>query len=124
MNLCGGIAGVTDDEFGFRFPDEEFSVSSRRKKSSSSSTTSRRDRSGSGRSLRRDSSSHSINSGRSGGKMPRNQSSASVPAATTVSRHDHEKQRTRNESRRSRGAKSFSILTRKLESGYNLVSDK
>lgn len=107
-----------DDEF--RFPDEEYSVSSRR-------TASRKDRSRSGRSLRRQSSSrslHSIHSNRSGGKNPRNQSSASVSAVPTVSRHDHERQRMGNESRRSRGTKSFSILTRKLESGYHLVRDK
>lgn len=104
-----------DDEF--RFPDEEYSVSSRR-------TASRKDRSRSGRSLRRQSSSrslHSIHSNRSGGKNPRNQSSASVSAVPTVSRHDHERQRMGNESRRSRGTKSFSILTRKLESGYHLT---
>jgi hypothetical protein len=114
------MAGITDDEFRFRFPDEEYSVSSRR-------TSSRKDRSGSGRSLRRQSSSrslHSVQSNRSGGKNLRNQSSASVSAVPNVSKHDHERQRTSNESRRSRGTKSFSILTRKLESGYHLVSDK
>lgn len=130
MNLCGGIAGVTDHELVFRLPDEEFSVSSRKKKSSSSSTSSRRDQSTSGRSsLRGHSSSisrHSTRSSRGSGITSSNQLSTSTSAASAlnpVSRHDYEKQRIKNRSRPSRGMKSSSILTRKLESGFNLVSE-
>ena len=130
MNLCGGIAGVTDHELVFRFPDEEFSVSSRKKKSSSSSTSSRRDKSTSGRSsLRGQSSStsrHPTRSSRGSGITPSNQLSTSTSPASAlnpISRHDYEKQRIKNQSRPSRGMKSASILTRKLESGFNLVSE-
>jgi len=128
MNLCGGIAGVTDHELVFRFPDEEFSVSSRKKKSSSSSTSSRRDKSTSGRSsLRGQSSStsrHPTRSSRGSGITPSNQLSTSTSPASAlnpISRHDYEKQRIKNQSRPSRGMKSASILTRKLESGFNLA---
>lgn len=119
MNLCGaGIGGITDHEFVFRFPDEELSVSSRKKKSSASSVASRRDKSPV--SLRRQSSASSRHSGR----YSRGQSAASVASTLSpASRHTHEKQRPKNRSH-SRGMKSSSILTKKLESGFNLVSDK
>jgi len=129
MNLCGGISGVTEHEMAFRFPDEEFSVSSRKKKSSSSSSLpGRRERSTNGRpSLRRQSSSssrHSSRTSRGSIKATSNQSLASISSASTpkpVSRLDHEKQRTRNRSHLRRETKSSSILTRKLESGFNVT---
>ena len=134
MNLCGGIGGVTEHELAFQFPDEEFSVSSRKKRfSSSQSLVSRREKSTSGRhSLRRQSSSssrHSVRSSRGGGtssSQSLTSSSTSKAALKPIAKHDYEKQRTRNRSRPAsvRGMKGSSILTRKLESGFNLVSYK
>ena len=129
MNLCGGIAGVEDHELSFRFPDEEFSTSSRKKSfSSSQSLTSRRDKSTSGRSLRRQSSSssrHSTRSGRGGGVLSSSQSVTSAPKTSTLNAISYEKHKTRNRSRSAHGMKKgSSILTRKLESGFKLVRAK
>ena len=124
MNLCGGgIAGVTDQEFVFRFPDDEYSMSSRKKKSSSSSITTRRDKSG-----RRQSSTNGKYSAllsRGSSKMPPNQSSTSRSATSAYdsnSKQNYEKQRSRNQNYPLHGMKSSSILARKLAMGFKLVS--
>eukprot|EP00535_Pseudo-nitzschia_heimii_P002097 CAMPEP_0197182066 /NCGR_PEP_ID=MMETSP1423-20130617/6155_1 /TAXON_ID=476441 /ORGANISM="Pseudo-nitzschia heimii, Strain UNC1101" /LENGTH=875 /DNA_ID=CAMNT_0042632435 /DNA_START=50 /DNA_END=2677 /DNA_ORIENTATION=- len=132
MNLCGGMVGVTEHELTFLFPDEELSVSSKKKRSSSSqSLASRRDRSTSERySLRRQSSSssrHSARSSRGGGAASSQSltsaSTSKVSALNPIAKHDYEKQRTRNRSRPVpfREMKGFSVLTRKLVSGFNLI---
>jgi len=110
MNLCGGgIAGVTDQEFVFRFPDDEYSMSSRKKKSSSSTTTSRRDKSG-----RRQSSTN--------GKYSSLLSRSATSAYDSNSKQNYEKQRSRNQNYPLHGMKSSSILARKLAMGFKLVS--
>lgn len=126
MNLCGGgMAGVADQEFVFRFPDDEFGLSSsRRKKSSASSTATgrRRDQrpaltrqnsSGSRHSTKTARGNEKKNSSRSGGLTPSS-------AATHNPRNDYER-RSRS-GHPLRGFKTSSVLTRKLESGFNLVS--
>ena len=131
MNLCGGIAGVSEHEFTFQFPDEEFSLSSRKMRSptSSQSVASRRDRSTNGRfPIRRQSSLTSRNSVRSSRGVASSSQSLTSPSKASapkpIGRHDYEKQRARNRSRPGREMKGSSILTRKLDLGFNLVSKK
>ena len=122
MNLCGGgMAGVADHEVVFRFPDEEFGMTSRKKKSSASSTATGR-RHSARPSLRRQNSSESRHSTKTArGKTASSQSGALTPssAQTHNPRLDYERR-----NRSSRGMKSSSVLTRKLETGFNLVSKR
>ena len=118
------MAGIEDHEFVFRFPDEESGGSRKKKSSVSSIATARR---GDRRpSLRRQNSSgsrHSTKSARGSGKTSSKQSSALISASSVTpnpeSRHDYER---RNRSHTLHGRKSSSVLTKKLEAGFNLVS--
>lgn len=91
---------MLENEFVIPIPDEEYHLSSRRKKSSSAGRSSRSSRT-----------------------VPSNQSAKQkVVALNPISRHDSEQLRSRQRSHLSRGMKSSSILLKKLETGFNLVS--
>jgi len=139
MNLCGGIIGVSEHELVLRIPDDEFNVTSKRKKSLSSSAPSRRNKSTIDQSSLRtpitsSSNRPSTRSSRGSSVMPSSQSSTSTSISTStppfsmlnpVSRSDYQKLKSRHRSHPLRGRmKSSSILTKKLESGFNLVSEK
>ena len=111
MNFCGaGIAGITDHEMAFRFPDDESSTSSRNKRSSGKSSSRRSSFS----------SRHSTKTARGGkGKMASVNSPSSLQH-NTESRQEYER---RNRSHPLSEMKSSSALVRKLDTGFNLVSE-
>ena len=113
MNFCGaGIAGITDHEFAFRFPDDE-----------SSSTSSRQKRSSGKPSLRRQGSfgsRHSTKTARGRSKMASLNSPSSLQH-NPGSRQEYER---RNQSHPLSAMKASSALMRKLDSGFNLVSKR
>jgi hypothetical protein len=145
MNLCGGITGIiSEHELILQIPDEEYNATPRKQKSSSS-TSKRRSKSpskdktmflaqqtsSSNRPSSRSRSSRGLPSMSSANQQ---QSSSTarpgIPAASSsmlnpVSRHDYDKLKSRQHRSQpltSHGHKSSSILTKKLESGFNLVS--
>jgi hypothetical protein len=146
MNLCGGITGISEHELILQVPDEQYNATPRKQKSSSS-TSKRRSKSPSkDRTMflaqqtslsNRPSSRSRSRSSRGLTSMPltnQQQSSSTTnpgtPAASSsllnpVSRHDYDKLKSRQHRSQpltSHRHKSSSILTKKLESGFNLVS--
>lgn len=116
------MAGVADQEFVFRFPDEEFGLSGRKKRSSAVSTATGR-RSSGRPALRRTNSSGSRHSTKTA--RGSSQSAGLVPssAASHNPRNDYDRRSRSSTSHPLRGIKS-QVLTRKLETGFNLVSYK
>jgi hypothetical protein len=143
MNLCGGITGISEHELILQIPDEEYNVIpiSRKQKSSSSSTSKRRSKSPSkdktmllaqqtslsnNRPSSRSRSSRGGLTSVSSTNQQQNSASSSSSMLNPVSRHDYEKLKSRQHRSQplttSHGHKSSSILTKKLEYGFNLVS--
>lgn len=151
MNLCGGIANLTEQEIFLSIPDDEFRMTTRREKSSSTpsrrnkstpdqldatpSSTSRRTPVSSGGNNQTRSSSSSHNRSISSGATASSTSSETKTTAilnpvsredlkllNPVSRDDLKRYRSRQRGHPLRGLKSTSILMKKLESGFNLVS--
>jgi len=112
------MAGVADQEFVFRFPDEEFGLSARKKRSSAASTATGR-RSSGRPALRRTNSGGSRHST----KTARGSQSAGLAPSSAAShnpRNDYDRRSRGNTSHPLRGMKS-QVLTRKLETGFNLT---
>ena len=120
MNLCGGFTNISEPELVFQIQDEEYDMtpSTRRKKTSSSGAPNNSNSSG---------SSHRRSSSR--GRERSSSSTTATAAASTmlnpVSKDDIKKiQQYRQQRPRPAvvGMKSSSILMKKLDSGFNVVS--
>jgi hypothetical protein len=151
MNLCGGITNVAEQELFLSIPDDDITLTPRRKKSSSTpsrrkkSLSSQRDTSPLSSSKRMppesmgNAQSRSSSSSRTGSMSARTKinnnpidkssnnmlnpvSREDLKLLNPVSREDFKKYRSRQRGHPLRGMKSSSILMKKLESGFNLVS--
>ena len=150
MNLCGGITHIAEQELFLSIPDDEFTMTPRRKSSSSApsrrkkSLPSQRDVSPLTSSRRMapesvgNAQSRSSTVASNNGPNSTTKASNSVEKSSTsmlnpvsredlkllnpVSREDLKRYRSRQRGPPLRGMKSSSILMKKLESGFNLVS--
>lgn len=114
MNLCGGLANISEPELVFQIQDAEYDVtpSSRRKKPSSSAAPI---------------SDNSSSTHRRSSSRGRERSTTTTTTSTMlnpVSKDDIKKIQYRQQRPRPLvgGMKSSSILMKKLDSGFNVVS--
>ena len=126
MNLCGGITSISEQDLVLQLPAEEFHLTSRRRKPSSTPDRRSNDYKTEGNSSSFAGKSRSSSRGREQNLSANARSMVqdrSSPMLNPVSQDDMAKMRSRQRSHPLRGMKYSSILMKKLESGFNVVSD-